>query len=52
MLTELNLSSNLFTSIRMLSYLPYLKILILTQNKIDSLFLTTEFSNKKGLNGC
>jgi Leucine-rich repeat (LRR) protein len=52
MLTELNLSQNMFTSTRMLGHLPHLKILILSQNKIDSLYYATDIQQKKGLNGC
>lgn len=36
----------------MLGQLPNLKILILSQNKIESLLYPTDFNQKKGLNGC
>lgn len=36
----------------MLGHLPLLKILILSQNKIDTLLYPTDINQKKGLNGC
>lgn len=51
-LSELNLSNNLFQSTRMLGELPSLKILILNSNRIDSLYYTTDTTQKKCLNGC
>ena len=44
MLTELNLSQNLFTTTRMLGHIPNLKILILNQNKIENLIFPTDFT--------
>ncbi|CAD8156657.1 unnamed protein product [Paramecium octaurelia] len=52
LLVELDLSQNLFTSTKMLGFLPHLKILILTCNKIESLLYPTDINQKKGLNGC
>lgn len=43
-LSELNVSNNLFTSTRMLGLLPQLKILIMNSNKIESLLYPTDFS--------
>jgi hypothetical protein len=36
----------------MLGLLPTLKILILSQNKIETLLFPTDISQKKGFNGC
>ncbi|CAD8078760.1 unnamed protein product [Paramecium sonneborni] len=51
-LVELDLSQNLFTSTKMLGFLPQLKILILASNKIETLLCPTDINQKKGLNGC
>ncbi|CAK56731.1 unnamed protein product (macronuclear) [Paramecium tetraurelia] len=51
-LVELDLSHNLFTSTKMLGFLPQLKILILASNKIDTLLYPNDINSKKGLNGC
>lgn len=48
-LVELNLSSNLFASVKMIGILPKLKVLILNGNKIENLFVGNE---KLGLNCC
>eukprot|EP00828_Plagiopyla_frontata_P048425 TRINITY_DN9277_c0_g1_i1.p1 TRINITY_DN9277_c0_g1~~TRINITY_DN9277_c0_g1_i1.p1 ORF type:complete len:476 (+),score=76.82 TRINITY_DN9277_c0_g1_i1:2-1429(+) len=50
-LAELNLSQNLFQTTRMLGDLPTLKILVLSQNKIETLLCPVDFETKKGLNG-
>lgn len=51
-LAELDLSSNEFSTVKMLGYLPNLKILILQANKIETLHCNTDMSILKGLNGC
>lgn len=51
-LGELNLSNNEFTSVKMLGFLPGLKILILQSNRIETLYYNTDPGIQKGLNGC
>jgi len=51
-LEELNLQNNLFTSCKFLGHLPRLDILILCDNKIETLFTSNDASIKRGLNGC
>lgn len=51
-LEELNLSGNYFTGIKMLGFLPKLKIIVLNSNKIESLFINNDINSKIGLNGC
>jgi Leucine-rich repeat (LRR) protein len=51
-LTELDISCNEFTTMKMLGNLPTLTILVLTHNKIDSLLCSTDINMPKGLNGC
>ena len=51
-LIELNISVNLFTSMKMLGNLPKLKILIMNSNKLESLYLSNDMNAKLGLNGC
>ena len=49
-LIELNLTSNYFSSMRMIGNLPFLKILVLNSNKIETLYCDP--NSKIGLNGC
>lgn len=51
-LNELNLCGNEFTSVKMLGFLPGLKILILQSNRIETLFCSSDINIPKGLNGC
>jgi Leucine-rich repeat (LRR) protein len=51
-LTELDLTGNQFNSVKMLSGLPTLKILILQANKIETLHFNSDMAVLKGLNGC
>ncbi len=51
-LEELDLSNNEFSSIKMIGYMPNLKILILQSNKIETLHYNNDLSVQKGLNGC
>lgn len=51
-LTELDLSGNEFSSVKMLGHMPNLKILILQANKIETLHYNNDISQLKGLNGC
>lgn len=51
-LGELNLSGNEFTTVKMLGFLPGLKILILQSNRIETLYYNTDVGIQKGLNGC
>lgn len=51
-LTELDLSENEFTSMKMFGNLPNLSILVLQHNKIESLLCSTDINMPKGLNGC
>ena len=51
-LTELDISYNEFTTMKMLGHLPSLSILVLQHNKIETLLCTPDSSLNKGLNGC
>lgn len=51
-LAELNLSSNSFTSVKMLGFLPKLKVLILNSNKIETIFTNNDNGQRIGINGC
>ena len=51
-LAELDLTGNQFASVKMLGNLPNLRILILMDNKIETLHCNNDFNSLKGLNGC
>ena len=51
-MAELNLSGNMFQSVRMIGLMPSLKILILNSNKIETILYSSDINVKKGLNGC
>ncbi len=52
-LRELNIGNNLFQTLRCIGYMPHLRLLNMTGNKIDSLIVPNSniLENKRGLNG-